>query len=107
MRKNLILSFAILALGTASAASYKFQIFQPSVVAGTQLKAGEYRVNVQNDKATITGQKQSIEVPVKVESSGQKFDMTVVRYTQQDGKNTISEIGVGGTKTRLVFGPQS
>ncbi len=107
MLKNLIIAYAILALGLASAATYKVQIFQPSVVQGNQLQAGEYKLSVQNDKVTITGQKQSIEVPVKVETSDRKFDMTVVRYSTDNGKNTILEIHLGGTKTRLVFGPQS
>jgi len=107
MLKKLILAFAILALGSASAANYKVQIFQPSVVKGTQLKPGEYKVNVQNDKVTITGQQQSVEVTVKVENSEKKFDTTVIRYSQENGKSTISEIRLGGTKTRLVFGPES
>lgn len=108
MLKNLIISFGILALGVASAATYKVQIFQPSVVQGNQLKPGEYRLNVQNDKVVITGQQQKpIEVPVKVESADKKFDTTVVRYSIEDGQNRISEIRLGGTRTRLVFGPES
>jgi len=39
-------------------------------VNGNELKAGDYRLNVQNDKVTMVNGKQSVEVPVKVESVG-------------------------------------
>jgi hypothetical protein len=90
----------VLALGVASAESYRVKLLQPSVVRGTELKPGEYRVNVENDKATITGGSQTLEAPVKVENSDTKFTKTSVRYTDE---KTVSEIRVGGTKTKLVF----
>ena len=105
MLKKFVLTFAILALAVASAATYRVTLVQPSVVKGNELKAGEYRLNVQNDKVTIVNGKQSVEVPVKIENVEQKYDSTAVRYTDQGGKATISEIRLGGTKTKLVFTP--
>ena len=78
---------------------------QPSVVKGTELKAGEYRLNVGSEKVTITNTKQSVDVPVKVETVDQKFESTAIRYTLEAGKQTISEIRIGGTKTKLVLNP--
>jgi hypothetical protein len=111
MVKKVILSFVILALATAVAGtapgtvSYKIKLAQPSVLQGTELKAGEYKVVVAGDKATITdvNGKQTADVPVKVESADKKFDNTMIRYNTEGGKQVISEIRVGGTKTRLVF----
>jgi hypothetical protein len=74
-------------------------------VKGNELKAGDYRLNVQNDKVTIINGKQSIEVPVTIENVEQKYDSTAVRYSDQGGKLTISEIRLGGTRTKLVFTP--
>jgi hypothetical protein len=105
MLKRFVLAFATLALVVASAATYRVTIVQPSVVKGNELKAGDYRLNVQNDKVTIINGKQSIEVPVKIENVEQKYDSTAVRYSDQGGKLTISEIRLGGTKTKLVFTP--
>jgi hypothetical protein len=105
MLKKFVLAFAILALAVASAATYRITLVQPSVVKGNELKAGDYRLNVQNDKVTIVNGKQSIEVPVKIENVEQKYDSTAVRYSDQGGKSTISEIRLGGTKTKLVFTP--
>ena len=110
MIQKLIVAFVILALGVAVAGTvpgvggtYKVTLLQPSVVKGNVLKAGAYRLNLTVDKVTIVNAKQSVEVPVKVETAEQKFDNTAVRYSEQNGKATISEIRIGGTKTRLVF----
>jgi hypothetical protein len=105
MLKRFVLAFAIVALAVASAATYKVTLPQSSVVNGNELKAGDYRLNVQNDKVTIVNGKQSVEVPVKIENVGQTYDSTAVRYLDQGGKATISEIRLGGTKTKLVFTP--
>ena len=108
MVKKLILAFAILALttvfaGGVSGVSYKITLLQPSVVKGNVLKAGDYKLQLSNDTATITGQKTTIDVPVKVETNGTKYDSTAIRYVEQDGKAMISEIRIGGTKTRLLI----
>ena len=105
MLKKFVLAFAILALAVASAATYQVTFAQPSVVKGNALKAGDYRLNVQTDKVTIVNGKQSVEVPVKIENVEQKYDSNAVRYSDQAGKLTISEIRLGGTKTKLVFTP--
>jgi hypothetical protein len=105
MIKKFVLAFAILALAVASAATYRITLAQPTSVKGTELKAGEYRLNVQNDKVTLDNGKQSVEVLAKVENVAQKFDGTAVRYSAEGGKSTISEIRLGGTKTKLVFTP--
>ena len=51
--------------------------------------------------------KQTVEVPVKVETGEKKYDTTAIRYTGTGEKQSISEIRIGGTKTRLVFDEQS
>jgi hypothetical protein len=102
---KLMLSFGTFALAIASAASsYHFSIFQPSFVAGKELKPGDYKIELNGDKATIKVGKQMIEAPVKVENGTEKFVETSVRYnTATDGKMTVTEIRLGGTTTKLVF----
>ena len=101
--KKLILSFATLALAVASADTYKVTLFQPSLVNGKELKAGDYKVEVKDSVATIRNGKSSVEAPVKVETGTDKFSSTSVRYQNGDGKYRIQEIRVGGTNTKLVF----
>lgn len=104
MLKKITVSFATLALAVASAASgYKLNLFQPTTVKGQELKAGEYRLEVKDDKAVISAGKQSVEVPVKVENGSEKFRSTSVRYENSNGTMKIQEIRLGGTTTKLVF----
>jgi hypothetical protein len=107
MLKRFVLAFAILGLAVASAESYRVTLSQPSTVKGKQLKAGEYRLNVENSKLTIVKGKESVEVPVKVQNGDTKFDNTAIRYTGTGDKVSITEIRLGGTKTTLVFEEQS
>ena len=104
MTRKLLLSFATMALAVASAASsHKITLFQPSLVNGTELKPGEYKVTVQDNKAIISSGKTSVEANVKTETADSKFSSTTVRYRNGDGKYRLQEIRLGGTTTRLVF----
>lgn len=87
-----------------SANSYKVTFFMPSEVAGKQLRAGEYRIEVSGDKATIRVGKEVIQAPVTVETGTTKFSSTSTRYKSTDGKAKVDQIRVGGTTTTLVFG---
>ncbi len=109
MVKKLVLVFAILALvcafaGTVPAVgNYKITLLQPSVVKGTDLKPGEYRLTVNGDKITLVMGKLSVEAPATIETVEKKFDATAVRYSEVAGKQILSEIRVGGTKTKITI----
>lgn len=98
-----LLAFATVALSVASAASYRVTVYQPSYIGGAELKPGEYKIELKENKAVIKAGKETIETPVKVEAGDQKFANTAVRYTNTNGKMKIDEIRIGGTATKLVF----
>jgi|SRR5271170_1064631 len=101
---KLMLSFGTLALAIASAASsYRFSLSEPSFVAGKELKPGDYKIELNGDKALIKAGKQTVETAVKVENGSEKFPETSVRYANTDGKMIVTEIRLGGTNTKLVF----
>ena len=100
---NFCVLFLTAAMLFASAASYSVTLFQPSMVSGTELKAGEYKLTIDGDKATITKGKEKVEAAVKMETSENKFSATSVRYSDQGGKMKIQEIRLGGTTTKVVF----
>jgi hypothetical protein len=108
MLKKVVLLFAIFAFAVsagsvpAKVTSFKVTITQPATVKGQDLKTGEYSLSLNGEKLTIAKGKQSFEVPVKVETVDRKFDGTAVRYSGT-GKMEITEIRVGGTKTKLIF----
>lgn len=102
--KKLILGFTTIALAIASAAAnYRVTLFQPSIIAGTELKPGTYKIELKDNKAIVKGGKEMVEAVVKVETTDEKFGSTSVRYTNGDGKYHVQEIRLGGTNTKLVF----
>jgi hypothetical protein len=104
MIRKVLLSFAVVALAAvAGTKSYTVNLFEPAVLGGTELKPGEYKVEVVDQKAVIRNGKLHGEFPVKVETSGSKYGATSVRFSNGDGKLHIREIQIGGTSTKLVF----
>ena len=104
MIRKVLLSFAVVALAAvASAKSYTVNLYEPAMIGGTELKPGEYKVQVVDQKAVIRNGKTHGEFPVKVETSSSRYNDTSVRFSNGDGKLHIQEIHVGGTNTRLVF----
>src|SRR5689334_15736591 len=97
--KKMFSLFAVLCMAVvAYANSYNVTLFQPSIVNGTELKPGDYKVDLQDSKVTIRSGKAKVEADVKVEIGGEKFNSTSVRYSNGDGKYRIQEIRLGGTK---------
>jgi hypothetical protein len=92
-------------LAIASAATHRVTLFEESVVNGTTLKPGEYRLVVEGDKALLSRGSQKVEAPVSVQKADAKYSTTSVRYTNGDGKQRVQEIRVGGTDTKIVFEP--
>lgn len=102
MTKKFLVAFALLGLAVASAKQYSLTLFQPSVLGSTELKAGDYKLEVTNDKVVIRGRRQTGEAPVKVETGGEKYRSTSVRYANGNGKYQIQEIRLGGTNMKLI-----
>jgi hypothetical protein len=99
-----VVCFATMAVAFASAADkYSITLSHPARIAGTELKAGDYKVTVDGDKATISNGKNKVETAVKVESADRKYDATSIRYATSGEQYMVDEIHVGGTKTKLVF----
>jgi hypothetical protein len=103
MKRRILFSFAVAGLAIASARSYTVNLFQPAMVGNTQLKPGEYRVEVVDQKAVFRNGKIESQTPVKVEDNDSKYGSTTVRFSNGDGKMHVQEIHIGGTKTKLVF----
>lgn len=102
MTKKLAVVFLFAALAIVFAKTYTVTLIQ-SEIAGTQLKAGDYRLNVDHDKVVLTNGKQRVESAVKVEQTDSKFGSTTIRYAGDQGRRRVQEIRLGGTKMKLVF----
>ena len=97
---KLTFGLAALAIGVASAASH-YSITLPSdMQAGeTQLKAGQYRLQLEGNQATFQQGKKTIPVQVTVEKNSSKAP-----YTMLDTVGSkLQAIELGGTNTKIVF----
>lgn len=110
MIKRILMVMAILAV-VASAGTvpvgghFRITLERPAIVKGAVLKAGDYRVTLGDAKVVITTDtgKNPIEVPVKIENAEKKYSDTMVGYVTENGKESLKEIRVGGTTTKVVF----
>ena len=101
---KLVVCLGTVAMAFASASkSYNVTLNNPAQVSGTDLKAGDYRIEVAGDKAMIHSGKVSVEALVTVEEGDTKYAATSVRYVIVDGKYRIKGIQLAGTKTMLIF----
>jgi hypothetical protein len=97
---KLLLGVASVALAVASAANtYNVTFYDSVVINGAKLQAGNYKVEVNENTATIKQGKSVIQAPVKVETTAEKFHTNVLRMEGSD----VQEIRLGGTHTKLVF----
>ena len=95
--------FIGLGLAAYAGSSYNLRLSQAAEVGGTELKPGDYKVQVEGAKATIKGEGRTVETNVQVEDGSAKFARTSVRYDTADGKYRMERIQIGGTKTTLIF----
>jgi hypothetical protein len=69
------------------------------MVNGSELKAGDYKLELKDKMVVIKQGKSATEAPVTVETDNQKYQRTAIRLNG----NQVEEIRIGGTNTRLVF----
>ena len=104
MTRNIILLFVLFAVAVAWAASgYTVNFSKPAMVGGTEIKAGNYKLELDGDKAVLKNGKTTVEADVTVETNPNKFDRTSACCLGEDGKYRLQEIRVGGTTTKVTF----
>ena|SRR5947209_3598099 len=88
------------ALGLASAeSSHGVDLKQSVMIGSTQLRAGQYKVEMQGNKAVFKSGKNVVEVPATVGKADQKYWTTGI---VTDGSKLI-EIDLGGTTEKILF----
>jgi hypothetical protein len=99
--KKIMFAVATLAL-TAFAASNTFHVTfdEAAWINGTQVKAGDYKLQIEGGKAVLKSGKTVVEAPAKLETADHKFPSTGVVV---DSKQKVQEIQIGGTNDRIVF----
>ncbi len=103
MKRKLALCFVIAGLALASAKSYSMNLYQPTMVGTTELKAGSYDVELVDQKAVISKGKVHAEAAVTVANAEKKYSDTSVVISKADGKAKLQEIHLAGTTTKLIL----
>src|SRR5438067_2495285 len=90
----------VISVAATAASAYKVELPSAVSVGGTKLEAGEYKVEVEGDKAKFTsGKKVVAEAPVTVENAPQKYANTQL----STANSTLQSISVGGTTMKIVL----
>ena len=86
----------------AAASSYDIKFYEPVRIGSTELKPGDYKLEMQGDKAVFkSGKNVMVEVPATVGKSDKKYSFTSL--LSEDSK--LNEIDLGGTNMRIVLAP--
>ena len=103
MLRKMLATFVTVGAFAAVAATgtYKVNLMQNSILDGQHLKAGSYKVDVENDLATLKHGKTTVQAPAREETAQNKFQNTQMVYTN----NNLQEIDIGGSHTKIVFTP--
>jgi len=97
---KVIFSVATFALAVASAASgYSVKVYDSIWIGTTQIKAGDYTIQMEGDKAIFKSGKNVVEVPATFSAGEHKFAYTAL--VTVDSK--LHEIDLGGTKDKILF----
>lgn len=103
MKKTAV--FFALLTGMAFAGSKSFTVTLPETVniGGTELKPGDYKAELQDQKLIIKHGHESAETAVKIETAEKKYGNTSVSYAKENGTNKMESIQVGGTHMKVVI----
>jgi hypothetical protein len=92
------------ALPIASARTYPVMMYQPMLVSGEFLPAGEYMVDVKDSQIVIQGHGKKVAAAATVHTQDTKWESTAVRYNTAGKVWELQEIRIGGTKLHIVLG---
>jgi hypothetical protein len=86
------------------AKTYNFSLSSPANVGAVELKAGNYKVQVEGSSVALKDDDgRKIDANAMVETVDQKFDQTSVVTSKTDGTNHLEYIELGGTKDKVEF----
>ncbi len=94
----------LLPLAAAAADSRQVTIPEPIVVAGTELKAGEYNFDVDNGMLTIKKGKRVVQqAPARLDKADAAYKNTSLKLSRDNGKFNLQEVRLGGTNTKITL----
>jgi hypothetical protein len=101
----ILLAFGFLTNAASADQSYRFTLNVASRIGNAELQPGEYKLVVDGPKVVLTELRthKSIALEANVENADKKFDRTEIHTEKVDGVSQISEIRIGGSRTKVAF----
>ena len=99
---KLTFALPIFALMAYAGSSSHITLVDPEYVGSTQLKPGDYKVEVEGNQAKFKSGKEVVEVPATVKTDDKKHPDT----SFETNNSKITEIHIGGTNTTIVLNAQ-
>lgn len=107
MKKTMLLTgiLALSAISIAYAKSFDVNLSHATQVGNVELKAGEYELKMDGDKAIFTDVDTSKKfvIPAKIETVTKKFDYTTTEELTNGNVDVLKAIHLGGTTTQVDF----
>ena len=99
---KIMLSLGTLTLAlTAAENRYNLKVSSPTWVGATELKPGDYKIEMQGDKAVIrTGKTTTVEAPATLVNGDRKFSVTAI---ETGAGSKVTAIELGGTTSKIVL----
>jgi hypothetical protein len=96
---------AIFTLSLAVAKSYDVTFSIPTKAGSVHLKAGDYQLSLNGNKATFTDIKtqKTFTTDVTVQNAPNKFEITKVEATTSGDSSVLTDIEIGGSKMKIDF----
>jgi hypothetical protein len=101
----ILLVFGFLTATASADQSCRITLTNESKIGNNKLQAGDYKLVVDAPKVVLTELKtgKTIELEAKVQAMDEKFAKTEIHSNRVDGVSQISEIRIGGSKTKIAF----
>ena len=99
-----VLIIGLLAVSIASAETYKFHIADKVQAGQSQLKPGNYLLDVDGTKAVLKDNKgNTIDVKAKAEQVPSRAKATMIGVSHDNGVTRLTSVLLAGTSVRVVF----
>ena len=104
MATRFVLILMLLGAALASAKTYNFTLSNAAQAGSTKLDPGQYSIRLDGDKVILKDAAgHEVSAAAKVESADHAFRDTEVSATNANGTNHIEWIGLGGSKSKVIF----
>jgi len=100
MKKALLLTIFLGCTALLAGNTYRVELYKPITVNGTELKAGDCKIELLDNKVVFKQGKKTAELPATIENGSQKYVSTTLLTGEG---NQPQEIRLSGTTTKITF----